>query len=66
LPRTQRKGVERPQAVEHLHGLRARGHVPAEEDRVHPLAVDLGQHRLERVGHAVDVVEGRDAHACRG
>ena len=48
-----------------LGGLGPEEEVAAEDDRVHILPFDLGEHGLERRGDAVDVVERRDAQRGR-
>jgi hypothetical protein len=55
------RAVERPQAVDGLAGQRAGGDVAAEDDRVGPDVLELGEDRLQGRKVAVDVVEGSDA-----
>ena len=54
--------VERLQERRGLRRPRPPGQVAAEHQQVDVLPLDLGEHRLEGREHAVDVVQGGDAH----
>src|SRR5205085_6811095 len=53
------------ESLERLDRLRPVDAVAAEHDEVDVLALDLGEHRLERRQVRVDVVEGGDLHRSR-
>jgi len=54
--------VDAPHEGESFSRQRTEEEVAAKDDGVDGGAVDLGEYRLERVRHSVDVVERRDAH----
>ena len=54
--------AEPREAVERLARQRAGRDVAADDDELRRGRLDLGEHRLERVGVAVDVVQRGDAH----
>lgn len=56
-----RLGPNREQ-LERLAHHRAGGHVASHDDRVHGLAIELGQYRTQHGQVSVDVGEHRDPH----